>query len=142
MGKTRRIDVSCRIFFVAEIDETLLERGSGFLMHVLEQEALRIVKEGKRNKDFHLTAMYAVDLSRTEKQEPAQETTIMSEQKARYSVAGFSPGLDGIWDEQAGDFVKNPDSGRRRLFHRKDNAQKLCDKLNKEHEAARESEGH
>ena len=53
----------------------------------------------------------------------------MSEQ--RYSVKSFSFGLVGVWDRETGDMVKNPTSGRRKLFRRPDHAQKLCDALNK-----------
>ncbi len=59
---TRRFDVSCRLLFVAEIDTSLLEHGDGFLAHALEQEALRLIKEGKRDKHFHLTVISAREL--------------------------------------------------------------------------------
>lgn len=64
---TRRYDVSCRLLFVADIDETLLEHGSGFLMHVLTQEALRLLKAGKPMQDFHLTVVDAVALKRSDR---------------------------------------------------------------------------
>ena len=54
------------------------------------------------------------------------------EDKRRYKVSGFSPGLVGVWDKRAEDFVKNPGSGRRKLFRHRENAEKLADKLNKE----------
>ena len=60
--KTKRFDVSCRFLFVADIDESLLEHGEGFIAHVLEQEALRIMKEGRRDKNFHLTVISAREL--------------------------------------------------------------------------------
>lgn len=50
--------------------------------------------------------------------------------KLRYSVQPFSSGMVGVWDNQAQDFVKNPKSGRRKLFHRQTNAEKLAVKLN------------
>lgn len=62
MKKTHRFDVSCRLLFVADIDESLLEHGEGFLAHVLEQEALRLLKEGKRSKDFHLSIIQAREM--------------------------------------------------------------------------------
>ncbi len=64
MKKTRRFDVSCRLLFVAEIDAELLEHGDGFLTHVLEQKALRLLKDGKRNKDFHLSIVQAREMPR------------------------------------------------------------------------------
>ena len=60
--KTRRFDVACRFLFVADIDETFLAHGDGFVAHVLEQEALRLMKEGKRSKNFHLTIISAREL--------------------------------------------------------------------------------
>ena len=58
----------------------------------------------------------------------------LQKRKQRYSVRPFSPGQDGIWDKRAQDFVKNPDSGRKKLFYYRASAQKLCDKLNQEQE--------
>lgn len=50
----------------------------------------------------------------------------------RYTVRDFSPSMVGVWDEQARDMVKNPRSGRRKLFYRRANAQKLAKQLNDE----------
>ncbi len=73
---TRRFDVSCRLLFVSEIDATLLEHGDGFLAHALEQEALHLMKEGKRDKHFHLTVISARELPpRIETLPPESEAT-------------------------------------------------------------------
>lgn len=60
--KIRRMDVSCRLYFLADIDETLLERGTGFALSVMRAEALRILKTGKSGKDFHLDVVSAHEL--------------------------------------------------------------------------------
>ncbi len=71
---TRRFDVACRFLFVAEIDATLLKHGEGFIAHALEQEALRLMKEGKRDEHFHLTVIRACELpSRIETLPPESE---------------------------------------------------------------------
>lgn len=56
---TKRIDVSCRLLFIAEIGEEMLNRGSGFTVHTLEQNALNLLKKGKRGQDFFLTIVEA-----------------------------------------------------------------------------------
>jgi len=75
---TRKLDVSCRLYFMAEVPETLLEHGSGFLMHVLQEQAMRLLKEGKRSQDFHLTIMEVVPLKQ---QRLYEEGTIVEQQQ-------------------------------------------------------------
>jgi hypothetical protein len=60
--------------------------------------------------------------------------------KKRYRIQPFSPDIMGIWDEQIKNFVNNPESGRRKLFYKSENAQKLADKLNADEDSHEEAQ--
>ena len=49
----------------------------------------------------------------------------------RYIAHEYSPGRYGIYDNEAKDFVRNPETNRCRLYHSMEKAQAVADKLNR-----------
>jgi len=77
--KTVRIDVACRLYYVAEVDASLLEHGSGFLYHVLEQKALELLKSGKQKTNYYLSVMNTQQILSKEEREAGMTHPVSSE---------------------------------------------------------------